>query len=913
MDGQDKTKQISDWKISQSGESLWLTCSFPSGKEFKLPLSKCKIAPTEEMHNKLLTRKDSYRVEQVDHAVVYGNKYVVLQYSGKSKRYLMKYDDVHLVEQSDASESDVFQYFKAVSRERVAKSNGGLNSGIADNVLRQLEDLPLSTETALYGYCKGHSQPIQSHQNLIFPFGLNDSQLKALASVFSSQVSIIEGPPGTGKTQTILNILANILLQGKTVAILSNNNAAVENIYEKLAKNGLDFLVAKLGSVDKRSDFFSDIPELPTFEQCDDLELSLVEEKVEELTQLLYAQNEAAGLKSQIDELRIEYKYLLKCNSEYQSDSTKPFSSLLKKYRLSKLKTLDLISYLTFIKDSPITLRNRFELLLNFRIFRTGPFSSVDNLNAMTSALQLKFYSDELKEKEEELAACEKILIKGNFESLLHDVTTSSMSYFKQQISQRKWSKETFSSDNYRFKIDDFLRRYPIIGSGTHSIVNSIKAGTVLDYAIIDEASQQDIIPGILALGCAKNLVVVGDRKQLPPIFTETEIPAPDERYDCGKYSLLDSCLRVFGDTAPVTLLKEHYRCHPKIIQFCNQQFYNNQLIPMTQDNGEVALQLVVTSKGNHTRGYKNLRELDSLLEIQKKGESSHWDETSNIGFIAPYNAQVDLSQLHLPANFIKDTTHRFQGRECEKIIFSTVLDEKPSNVRSLSFVDNSNLINVAVSRAKHQFTLVTGERVFSALNGPIAALIRYIEYYDNGTSNIYRSPVISAFDLLYREYDISLDKLRSRLRPNDSEFLSEQIVAELLRKILSSASYDGVMFHMEVELHKLVARNYEGLTEYERRFMIKSRCDFVIYHKVGKKPFAVIEVDGGSHDTPEQQRRDALKNSILQKVELTLFRLKTDESRIEEKIEQFISSALGLTQSKEPDFYKLSNESVIQ
>ncbi|WP_376767457.1 AAA domain-containing protein [Paludibacterium denitrificans] len=34
---------------------------------------------------------------------------------------------------------------------------------------------------------------------------------------------------------------------------------------------------------------------------------------------------------------------------------------------------------------------------------------------------------------------------------------------------------------------------------------------------------------------------------------------------------------------AAQTLLKEHYRCHPRIIQFCNQQFYDNALVPMTQ------------------------------------------------------------------------------------------------------------------------------------------------------------------------------------------------------------------------------------------------------------------------------------------------------------------------------------------
>ena len=59
-----------------------------------------------------------------------------------------------------------------------------------------------------------------------------------------NQLSIIEGPPGTGKTQTILNIIANILMNGKTVQVVSNNNSAIQNVYEKLSssKYNLEFI-----------------------------------------------------------------------------------------------------------------------------------------------------------------------------------------------------------------------------------------------------------------------------------------------------------------------------------------------------------------------------------------------------------------------------------------------------------------------------------------------------------------------------------------------------------------------------------------------------------------------------------------------------------------------------------------------
>ena len=71
--------------------------------------------------------------------------------------------------------------------------------------------------------------------------------------LLENQVSVIEGPPGTGKTQTILNIIANLLVDGKSVQIVSNNNSATLNVFEKLNsdKYNLGFLVAPLGSSEK--------------------------------------------------------------------------------------------------------------------------------------------------------------------------------------------------------------------------------------------------------------------------------------------------------------------------------------------------------------------------------------------------------------------------------------------------------------------------------------------------------------------------------------------------------------------------------------------------------------------------------------------------------------------------------------
>ena len=80
----------------------------------------------------------------------------------------------------------------------------------------------------------------------IFPFGFNSSQKKAVKTALENSISIIEGPHGTGKTQTILNIIANVVAKGKTVGIVSSNNSATANVQEKLEKNGYGFINSNL-------------------------------------------------------------------------------------------------------------------------------------------------------------------------------------------------------------------------------------------------------------------------------------------------------------------------------------------------------------------------------------------------------------------------------------------------------------------------------------------------------------------------------------------------------------------------------------------------------------------------------------------------------------------------------------------
>ena len=87
------------------------------------------------------------------------------------------------------------------------------------------------------------------------PFHSNIDQRNAIRAALTHQISIIDGPPGTGKTQTILNLIASLIAQSKTIGVVAGANSAVDNVIDKLTEEGYGFLVASLGKAERVKEF----------------------------------------------------------------------------------------------------------------------------------------------------------------------------------------------------------------------------------------------------------------------------------------------------------------------------------------------------------------------------------------------------------------------------------------------------------------------------------------------------------------------------------------------------------------------------------------------------------------------------------------------------------------------------------
>lgn len=792
--------------------------------------------------------------------------------------------------------ANVFDYIKETSKLSNLKneSNG---EQLLPKKFKKISFLRSDVALTKYLNPKSLKESIDGEYMPIFPFGCNNSQYVAVKRAMENQISVIQGPPGTGKTQTILNIIANILIQGKTVQVVSNNNSATENVFEKLSssKYNLGFIVATLGKSDNKTNFINNqktnYPDFTSW-KSDDIQddfMQQVQEKSKKLKTVFDKQERLAQLNQELNRLKIERKYF----NEYLNETNVTVDYTKYKRSMKSNKWMKLWQECQSIsevnKDINFFLKLKFFFkygLYNFSIYSL-------EISQIITTFQAFYYETRENEILKELDDITAYL-NNTSNHLLDNLTNDSMKFLKNYLAN-KYEKNTyrqlFTSEDFLKNPYDILNEYPVILSTTFSSRDSLNDNVVYDYVIMDEASQVDIATGALAMSCAKNMVIVGDTNQLPNVVDKhTEIRADVifNQYNLSKgyrftNSFLQSVLEVMPNVTQ-TMLREHYRCHPKIIEFCNQKFYRGNLIIMTEDHGEKdVLKVIKTVKGNHSRNHFSQRQIDIIKNEIIPNDITNKKET---GIIAPYNNQVQSLKEQIDG-IEQATVHKFQGKEKDAIIISTVEDE------ITDFVDDPYLLNVAVSRAKKKLILVvTGNEQNKERN--IMDLIDYIQY---NNFEVVESNVYSIFDYLYKQYTkerkLFLNKNNRKL-----EYDSENLMYTLLEEILKNDDYKMLDFVCHFPVNMLIKNPYL-LNDDECLYAMNpaTHVDFLVYNRISKRAILAIEVDGYAFHQKEtaQAKRDLLKNHIFELYYIPLLRFSTTGSGEREKIINMLNKILNI------------------
>lgn len=618
----------------------------------------------------------------------------------------------------------------------------------------------------------------------VTPLALSDSQLSVIENLETNQLVSVCGPPGTGKSQTIVNLVAHLIANGKTVLVASRMDKAVDVVADRLNELGAPYLALRAGRLNYQKQLSFQLQDLLSnkVDLNEGAEDSIIVD-VSDMKKLLNSINEAEKKAETLIKKEKEWSELGVAVSEKKKEIgtpkyikvalTKENVKELRDVIDSLLKNIEKSGFLAALNN--YTAVNKIKKLAKIDDF----FVSKDNLERLREELELaelvcnaqnveKDIQDTgnlhviiqqmrtLKKKQRKLVTdilCNKR--RGALRGLMKDqVKRQRLFIHSKSLIERKKSLQ-----NRLLEAEDFkplLEAFPCWCVTTYAVSGSLplKPG-LFDVAIIDEASQCDIASCFPILYRAKKAVIVGDDKQLPHL---SFLEKAKEQSFMSKYEIADRYqlmwrfrtnsmfdIANYYSTAPV-LLDEHFRSLPPIIDFSNKEFYGNRIRIMKQDSPDIkALKLIEVPEGKvDFDATRNLPEIEAVVkclhELIVDSEREDPEHPITIGIVSPFRAQVEQLKISV-AKVLSDfminkhqieigTAHTFQGDEKDIILASWAIANN-SFPQSLTFLQKPNLFNVAITRAKKQMINFVSRDTTELPEGMFRDYISYIKEYE--------------------------------------------------------------------------------------------------------------------------------------------------------------------------------------
>ncbi|MGV6860659.1 MAG: AAA domain-containing protein [Putridiphycobacter sp.] len=283
---------------------------------------------------------------------------------------------------------------------------------------------------------------------------------------------------------------------------------------------------------------------------------------------------------------------------------------------------------------------------------------------------------------------------------------------------------------------------------------NIICQPDLFDIIIFDEASQiplEDAIPSIYR---SKQMVVVGDTKQMPPsqFFSHAKETT----------SLLAESESVFKSE----MLKIHYRSqHPNLMQFSNENFYDNELSYFPPSIQEPPVKLFYVEQGKFEQG-KNVIEAKKVAEIYQELLVQNKTDVGIIAFSKEQELTIRtaISALNLKdnANLLIRNLENTQGIEKDYIIISIGYGYNEKGIFRHHFGPinqdfGANRLNVLLTRSKKQMlvcTSVTASDFKLTANSGVQLVEGFIRYAENIQTSTLNQPQDGLLNIIGRLFE---------------------------------------------------------------------------------------------------------------------------------------------------------------
>lgn len=594
------------------------------------------------------------------------------------------------------------------------------------SLVKELKELESRTdwhETAAAALVTGKPPADRSTTVLpLVPLAVNPAQGDAVDSIRRCGLSVITGPPGTGKSQVLAAAAANAWSDRQTMLVTSTNNGAVDVAVERTT--ALDpALVIRTGNRNVRDALPEVLANAVAHPRVDDVDEASARQRFRDAREVL-------------DRLVADLDLRVKVQADLATGyrDIEPLCQTLWGFHRPAIEPelqADLRRRGTRAARLRILRRLRLgRIRKRFRIRETATPAQIAEWSELSQRLKRleiedRRMGDRLGDDDALPAAEDEV--QESSRALLLSIVARTIAAHRGTLASVQTA--AFGGPGFALRLAKARDAIPVLACTTLAMGSNCELRPGLfDVAVIDEASQCTLAAVLPIAFRAKRLAVIGDPNQLRPVVTVPirrsrqlamaanldpfELQAAGLEHGSGSAYLAFEHVANTAGHSEVLLLDEHFRSHPSIARWFNQVFYDSSLHVLTDvremmgtKRGLQWIDVNGVSERGEGGGARNRIEAEAVVDWL----ATNAQPDLSFGVVTPFAYQARTIRRLVTERLGKEgsrnievaTSHRFQGRECDVVLFSTVLAPNSSPHTARWVQQERNLINVAASRAR--------------------------------------------------------------------------------------------------------------------------------------------------------------------------------------------------------------------
>lgn len=764
----------------------------------------------------------------------------------------------------------------------------------------------------------------------------------------NSTVKIIKGPPGTGKTQTILNLIANQIINGKNCIISSTNNQPIQNIEDKFKSNNIisDFFgfirfgnknfnksqIAKIRKVIERIKNIQD--EEISEQKFNELihSSNTLEKNIEELET---EANKHIELVNSIKKLEEQIKLL---NERIITDNLSNMKNIFEKNRIYGEKIEIRLREILDKHDNELYGTNLFSKIIKFLCKRFRRYyelrikklvKSIDNIEFMEVWTNI-----DLSSPIESLSYMEEVVktlnLEKRLESYKHQLDQSKsndceiddelIKFYEdkieidRQLMKSIWlknAKKVLNDKESMEKVNEFLKEiekegmpktnigafnlvlklFPVIMISNLSVRNCVPNSTMFDLAIVDEASQCSIPSIISILQSSQKICLLGDEKQLNHIVSVQ--PELSEK--------------LFGNN--IKGLRFDKYCYSRCSAFDRAQ-KSVELIPEGTNLLSYHYRSIPSIIEYSNKCFYNNR-LRIIREEPERTEYKNGVFFRNVyGYTKNKTNESEIKEVkeivsQLMSNGIKDIGIITPFTNQKNIFINTFKSYKNIKVGTIHTFQGGEceaiIFSTVISDGASNFQIQFIQNDFRLIN---VALTRAINYFIM-VGNLSKINTQNGFLSKLYHYILTIDskgfqnptielslKFNEVIKDENRKKLMHEGELMVFNKLISIVSNMPLVVYPKIPIKDTLIINLPK-EQLHKNLYYTGHFDYVIYAKESLKPFCAIEYDGKYHrEYNNSIKNDEIKDQLCELAGFTLMRISTkDEEKGWQNIKSFFRS----------------------